>query len=521
MADNTLEAFQIGASLYDRAQTQKRMMEQLQVQTAESVLQRQGMELQNKARDFELAGAIGERQAQVDEFDTFSSVGKQVSDYLDNPKPDAKYPTIPAFKSKQYRIEADRMINNLEKYSARAELLKARDRAETTSNTLKASTINKAIDAGAWIGFNEDGSPNIDVPKMNAYFAKVGMSKIGQTEARTESLLGNLEVSRSNLQRLISEGASQSAISAAKLAYQKEKNAAQLALDRDEFGLKKETQLGNLEVSKSNLQRLISEGASQSAISAARLAYQKEKDAAQLALDREEFGYTQQKGAEEMGLKREELNLKQIRSSQLGEQIAINREKLLKSANPTQVKLNAFDNTTVNKIAMDIANKDTIAEAIKFTIDVLEDDERTDYVKINAANSIAKILNSAEGKDAVGVEEAKRLLGALDVFSVSRLMKGGKLYGVDMDSFVEQLKIKTGELDTRVLAGKKRVNAIYKKYGAPTPAGAMIGSETNSPATLGANSISEISFSSTAEARAKGKKPGDRVIINGVEGNLN
>jgi hypothetical protein len=61
MADNTLEAFQLGASLYDRAQTQKRMMEQLQVQTAESLLQRQGMEIQNKIRDNELASGISER----------------------------------------------------------------------------------------------------------------------------------------------------------------------------------------------------------------------------------------------------------------------------------------------------------------------------------------------------------------------------------------------------------------------------------------------------------------------------
>ena len=61
MADETLKAFELGASLYDRAQTQKRMMEQLQVQTAESLLQRQGIELQNKIRDNELANGISER----------------------------------------------------------------------------------------------------------------------------------------------------------------------------------------------------------------------------------------------------------------------------------------------------------------------------------------------------------------------------------------------------------------------------------------------------------------------------
>lgn len=208
-------------------------MEQLQVQTAESLLQRQGMELQNKIREDTLAESIGERKAQVDEYNTFSTLGKQVSDYLNNAKKDAVFPVVPAFKSKTYRAEADKMLNNLEKYSARAELLKARERAETTSNTLKASTINKAIDAGAWIGFNEDGSPNIDVPKMNAYFEKVGTSKIGQTEAKTTSLIGNLEVAKNNLIRLQQEGKDKVAIESAKIAYRK-------ALDRERLDLEGE-----------------------------------------------------------------------------------------------------------------------------------------------------------------------------------------------------------------------------------------------------------------------------------------
>ena len=208
-------------------------MGQLQVQTAESLLNQQGMQLQNKIREDSLAEAIGERKAQVDEYNTFSTLGKQVSDYLNNSKPNAVFPVVPPFKSKTYRAEADKMLNNLEKYSARAELLKARERAETTSNTLKASTINKAIDAGAWIGFNEDGSPNIDVPKMNAYFEKVGTSKIGQTEAKTTSLIGNLEVAKNNLIRLQQEGKDKGAIENAKMAYRK-------ALDRERLDLEGE-----------------------------------------------------------------------------------------------------------------------------------------------------------------------------------------------------------------------------------------------------------------------------------------
>jgi hypothetical protein len=259
MADETLQAFQLGASLYDRAQTQKRMMEQFQQQTAESVLQRQGLELQNKIRDITLADTIEERQAQVDEFKTFSDLSKQVGSYLDNPSAKAKFPVIPAFKSKQYRLEADKMLNNLEKYSARAELLKARDRAEATSNTLRASTINKAIDAGAWIGFNQDGSPNIDVQKMNAYYEKLGSSKIGQTEAKTTSLLGNLDVSRdrlriaaANLDRLTREGASKIDIDKARLEFDQALKTDEALLKEKRYQLDVETKGRELDIKQQN-----------------------------------------------------------------------------------------------------------------------------------------------------------------------------------------------------------------------------------------------------------------------------
>jgi hypothetical protein len=257
MADETLQAFQLGASLYDRAQTQKRMMEQFQQQTAESLLQRQGLELQNKIRDITLADTIEERQAQVDEFKTFSDLSKQVGDYLDNPSAKAKFPVIPAFKSKEYRLEADKMLNNLEKYSARAELIKARDRAEATSNTLRASTINKAIDAGAWIGFNQDGSPNIDVPKMNAYYEKIGSSKIGQSEAKTASLLGNLDISRdklriaaSNLDRLTREGASKIDIDKAKLEFDQALKTEEALLKEKRYQLDVETKGRQLDINQ-------------------------------------------------------------------------------------------------------------------------------------------------------------------------------------------------------------------------------------------------------------------------------
>jgi hypothetical protein len=233
MADQSLQAFQLGANLFDRAQTQARMMEQFQQQTAESLLQRQGMELQNKIRDITLADAIGEQQAQVEEYKTFSDLSKGVADYLNNPTDKAKFPVIPPFKSKQYRQEADKMLNNLEKYSARAELMAAKRRAEAKADALSAAQYNIAAKYGAFKLNPQTGQQDIDYDLVNSIAAKEREAALAQTQAKTSSIIGNLEVAKNNLLRLQQEGKDKVAIENAKMAYRK-------ALDREKLDLEGE-----------------------------------------------------------------------------------------------------------------------------------------------------------------------------------------------------------------------------------------------------------------------------------------
>ena len=477
MADQSLEAFQLGASLYDRAQTQKRMMEQLQVQTAESLLQRQGMELQNKIREDTLAESIGERKAQVDEYNTFSTLGKQVSDYLNNPKPDAVFPVVPPFKSKTYRAEADKMLNNLEKYSARAELLKARDRAENTSNVLKASTINKAVDAGAWIGFNQDGSPNIDVPKMNAFYEKVGSAKIGQTEAKTTSLIGNLELAKNNLNRLVKEGGDKNAIAEATLNYKKALAEESSSLNREKFDFNKGVQL-------------------------------------------------------------EKLANERIKANQLVKRTDAYVQKITQPIKDGEIKLNTVDDRLVKKYADDIAIKQGVSDAIGYEIKILEDSSSDEFVRKASAQNILNVLNSTEGKNAVQ-ESERKALGQFLEFQINPLRFGstGRAFGTDLPRFIQQISIKKEEIDTRVNDGMERVNSIYKKYGKSTPAGtyqtpskgllmtapapqAMRSTNAPSMSSTNAPSVSRIPFKTLQEAKAAGVVPGTKVLINGVPGTI-
>ena len=232
-------------------------MEQFQQQTAESVLQRQGLELQNKIRDISLADAIGEQKAQVDEFDAFSTLGKQVGDFLDNPSAKATFPVIPAFKSKQYRQEADKMLNNLERYSARAELVASKRRAEAKADALTAAQYNIAAKYGAFKINPNTGQQDIDYDLVNSIAAKERDAALAQTQAKTTSILGNLDISRdklriaaSNLDRLTREGASKIDIDKAKLEFDQALKTEEALLKEKRYQLDVETKGRQLDINQ-------------------------------------------------------------------------------------------------------------------------------------------------------------------------------------------------------------------------------------------------------------------------------
>jgi hypothetical protein len=524
MADNTLEAFQLGASLYDRAQTQKRMMEQLQVQTAESLLNRQGMELQNKIREDTLAESIGERKAQVDEYNTFSTLGKQVSDYLNNPKKDAVFPVVPPFKSKTYRLEADKMLNNLEKYSARAELLKTQDKARTDSISKQTEVLKAAMQIPGAV----DIDPQTETPKINWTVYNAGRQQVfdasvQKTQAQTAAIGSNIQLSRDKLNELIRNNASDAEIAQARNNIDKAFKEARVQLDKEEFAEKKFS------------------------------------GQEQRKLNQEKFDFT--KGIQIQKLKLEELDLGQ-RVKRTDAYI----ENLLRPISQKDIKLNTFDDSLVRKEASVVSNQQSAADAIEKTIKILDDPYVQESVKIKTAQLLAKDLNDPKGRDAVSNQEADRVLGELDVISFNRAWDKGSIadfIGRDLSGFRQKIEIVKNNLDSNILKSVDRVNSIYKKYepsrgamitgGTPqatsrtnapamspatnapamspatnapamsptmsqTNAPSML--QTNAPAMSGTNSLSEISFESTAEARAKGKKSGDLVIIKGVKGNL-
>jgi len=62
MADETLQAFQLGASLYDRAQTQKRMIDQVNMQLADQQMRKENYDIQNQVASNQLATGLAEQK---------------------------------------------------------------------------------------------------------------------------------------------------------------------------------------------------------------------------------------------------------------------------------------------------------------------------------------------------------------------------------------------------------------------------------------------------------------------------
>jgi hypothetical protein len=173
MADETLQAFQLGASLFDRAQTQKRMMEQMQLQTADQVMRQRQADLQNKIQSNAYAQALGEQEAQAAEYDTFQKFNEDVGTYFNDPELKSPMPALPRFRSKVFNQEATRVYQGLQQYSPRAKIIKAREQFEKT----RSDIIKEMQDQGVDVFNPQTGEVNEEVYQKNAPAIRQQMSE--------------------------------------------------------------------------------------------------------------------------------------------------------------------------------------------------------------------------------------------------------------------------------------------------------------------------------------------------------
>jgi len=179
MADETLKAFELGASLFDRAQTQKRMMEQMQMNAAQQVMQQRQYDLQNKIQSNAYAQALAEQEAQAAEFDTFQRFNEEVGAYFNDPELKAPMPALPRFKSKVFNQEATRAYQGLQQYSPRAKIIKAREQFDK----LRADSIEEMQKQGIDVFDPQTGQINEEVYRTNLPVIREQMKDVEQVES--------------------------------------------------------------------------------------------------------------------------------------------------------------------------------------------------------------------------------------------------------------------------------------------------------------------------------------------------
>lgn len=137
MADETLKAFELGASLFDRAQTQKRMMEQFNLQLADQAMRKQQADLQNKIQLNAYNQALDEQSKLAEDYDNMQKNLQMRDEFFRNPK--SEFPTFLPVKSKANQNVMFQISQQLDNYAPRARLQKS-------LQTIENKQLNDAAD---------------------------------------------------------------------------------------------------------------------------------------------------------------------------------------------------------------------------------------------------------------------------------------------------------------------------------------------------------------------------------------
>lgn len=137
MADQSLQAFQLGASLFDRAQTQKRMMEQFNLQLADQAMRKEQADLQNKIQLNAYNQALDEQSKLTRDYGNMQTNLQLRDEFFRNPK--AEFPKFLPVESKANQSVMFQISQQLDNYAPRARLQKS-------LQTIENKQLNDAAD---------------------------------------------------------------------------------------------------------------------------------------------------------------------------------------------------------------------------------------------------------------------------------------------------------------------------------------------------------------------------------------
>ena len=125
-----------------------------------------------------------------------------------------------------------------------------------------------------------------------------------------------------------------------------------------------------------------------------------------------------------------------------------------------------LENKIIETQAVDLAKSTTGLFRVKTAMDKalgqLSDPNKSEEEKVKVGQGLLKLLNSAEGSDAVGAEEAKRIGDYLEFAMGNFTGPGGMRIGRDLPGFVNQVKNYSDLLGERVIGNEQGLEAIKK-----------------------------------------------------------
>lgn len=165
----------------------------------------------------------------------------------------------------------------------------------------------------------------------------------------------------------------------------------------------------------------------------------------------------------------------------LGAQLNAEKAKKDALANTEKGKFDALPNDkqlTITELAKKNANKTSIMNQIDAVMagwDKLSDDQ-----KVTTGRTLLKTLNSTEGADAIGAEEAKRL-GAKLEFAMGNIFNSNPTqFGRDLKGFADQARNASSTIKSAIKANQDQIDTAYGRPSKPSPGKVMVsnGKET-------------------------------------------
>jgi len=134
--------------------------------------------------------------------------------------------------------------------------------------------------------------------------------------------------------------------------------------------------------------------------------------------------------------------------------LQLKRDQLAAKPEPVSIE----DKAQISKLAQSTASKTSILNQLQSAgakFDEALEKGDTDLA-VTLGRQMLKTLNSTEGADAVGAEEAKRLGGLLE-FKIGNVFEPGSFIGRDLDKFSEQIKQTSAGIEDAIKANRQSI----------------------------------------------------------------